>query len=144
MAQKKAPAKVQGIVWGSCIIILAVLWILDITGVFGDFKIFENFTFWSWASLIGGVFGIVSVILYGFSLLPMLLSVIAILYFLDFFKVLTFGFSKLIGPAVIIVLGLHIIISALQNKNSFREIKKDPEYVRASDRDREKEEQDKQ
>ena len=137
MARKKASAKIQGIVWASCIIFIALLWILDLSGVFGDFKIFQNFGFWSWVVLVAGIAGIISVFLYGFDLFPMLMAAIAVLYFLDFFKVISISFSKLIGPIIVLIFGVYILISAIKGKNSFREVKKDPEYVRASDRDKE-------
>ncbi len=143
MADKKTSAKIQGIVWGACILIFAVLWILDIAGVFGDFKLFANFGFWSWVVLAGGVIGIVSVVLYGFNLFPMLMTAIAVVYFLDFYGAINISFSKLIGPIIIAVFAIYIIFSAVRGKNSFRDVKKEPEYVRASDKAKEREEEDK-
>ena len=143
MGIKKVPAKIQGIVWAFCIIAVATVWILEITGVFGERKIFGNFGFWQWVLLVGGIIGIASVILYGFGLIQMLLTVTSVLYFLTYFAVIKIAFWKLMIPAAVAVVGIYILVLALKGKRSFREIKKDPEYVRASDLDKERERQQK-
>ena len=138
MAKYKVPARIQGVVWALCIIAFATLLILDLANVFENFKFFANFTFWSWVVLVGGVVGIVSVILYGFNLFPMIMAAISIVYFLDFYGAIKIdNFSKWIGPIILAVFGLYILFSAIRGKGSFREVKKEPEYVRASDRHKE-------
>ncbi|MBO4217044.1 MAG: hypothetical protein J5940_03780 [Clostridia bacterium] len=139
MAKYKVSARIQGVIWGLCIVVFATLLILDLANVFENFKFFANFGFWSWVVLVGGVIGIVSVILYGFNLFPMIMAAVAILYFLDFYGAISINFSKWIGPIILAVFGLYILFSALRGKGSFRDVKKEPEYVRASDRHKDNE-----
>ena len=144
MAGNKPSAKIQGIVWALCILIFVTLWILDLANAFENFKFFANFGFWSWVALVGGVIGIVSVILYGFNLFPMIIAAISILYFLDFYGAININVKSWLGPVILGVFALYILFAALRGKGSFREVKKEPEYVRASDRAKEREAQAKQ